>query len=269
MRSENNKTQREAFRILLRPVVRYFLRKSATIQTFHEIAKAVFIEVAAEELRAAKQKVNVSRLSLITGITRNEVTRIYKHGKRPAVRSTDSVLSRVMGQWEQHPSFSTKAKTPKVLTFQGEDSEFHRLVSSVSKHINPGSVLKELEKTKSVERTPRGLKLVKEIDRSLDEEQWRIELLADDFESQLCAVNENIVKPEKTRNVQLRTEYDNIRVDQLEEVRHWFLQESKRVHKRLRNYLSQYDLDVNPVEEDTEHQAGGKAIFSTYSLTLD
>ena len=66
---------------LLKPVALFCMRRSHfSFQDFVEIAKVAFIRAAEEELGQSTQKVNVSRISVLTGIYREEVTRIYKKG---------------------------------------------------------------------------------------------------------------------------------------------------------------------------------------------
>lgn len=259
-------SQRSLLELLLTPLVRYFLRKSLTIQTFYDVAKTVFISAAVEELERSGEAVNVSRISAATGVTRNEVTRIYKKRELPAVRTGMSIAARVMGQWELDPRFSSKNRTPRVLTVAGEDSDFRRLVHSVSKTLNPSTVLKELERIGAIERTARGVKLVKDVDRSADEERWRVELAAQDIGVLLQAVDENIAHPEAVRNHHIHTEADNIVATALPEIREWLLAEGKKFHKKLRAYLSRHDADLMP-DLEPGSPVGRRVTFASFSLT--
>lgn len=260
-----SEAKRSLLEMILTPVVRYFVRKNYTIQTFYDIAKAVFVAVAIEELEREEGKVNVSRLSAMTGVTRNEVTRIYKRQELPSVRTGMSIPARVMGQWELDARFCTKARKPRVLSCSGEDNEFYALVESVSKTLNPSTVMKELERIGAVEKTSRGVRLVKDIDRSEDEDPWRIELAAQDMDVLLQAVEENMQHPEVTRNLHIHTEADNILASALPKIREWVLAEGKRHHKRIRDYISKFDADVRP--ELVGDERGKKVVFSTFSYT--
>ncbi|MCB0328688.1 MAG: hypothetical protein KDD70_03465 [Bdellovibrionales bacterium] len=259
-------SQRKLLELLLTPIVRHFVRKSLTIQTLYDVCKSVFIAVAEEELARGGTKVNVSTLSAATGVTRKEVKRIYRDQELPKVRSGISVTSRVIGQWEQSPRFSSKNKTPRTLTYKGVGSEFSELVLSVSRTLEASTVLKDLARIGAVAFTPRGVRLVKDVDRSLDEERWRIELAAQDMDALLKAVNDNIDNPEVTRNLHLHTEADNLYVDALPEAREWLLEEGKKHHRRVRSYLSKIDADIS-TGENPERLAGGRLVFSSFSYT--
>ena len=77
----------DCFRLMLRPVVRFFLRNSLSFQDFSILAKSVFVDVAREEIATQADEVHVSKIVACTGIHRNEVNRILednKSGEDPA-----------------------------------------------------------------------------------------------------------------------------------------------------------------------------------------
>lgn len=256
--------QRALLELLLTPVARYFLRKSLTIQTFYDVAKSVFLAVAIEELERADYKINVSRLSAMTGITRRDVTRMYHLDELPKVRSGISIGARVIGQWEQDPQFCTSARRPRVLKHYGEESEFRELVESVSTSLNASTVLLELQRIGAIEVTPRGIKLVKNVDHSEDEERWRVELAAQDIDLLLQAVDDNIHNPELTRNLHIHTEADNVVEKDLPKIRSWLLEEGKRHHKRVRDYLAKFDTDISRGKQRAG-RSGARVVFSSFS----
>ena len=104
---------RECLFASLRPLVRFCLKRSISVQQAIELLKQTFIEVAADELRKSGQSVNVSRLRVATGMHRRDVVRIFREGE---VREHSSnLLSNVIGQWQQDRRFLTKTRKPKVL----------------------------------------------------------------------------------------------------------------------------------------------------------
>lgn len=259
-------SQRSLLELLLTPLVRYFFRKSLTIQTFYDIAKTVYVAVAVEEFSRAKEEINVSRISAATGVTRNEVTRIYKKQELPTVRTGMSIASRVMGQWELDSRFCSRARKPRVLTYVGEASEFAELVRSVSKTLNSRTVFRELERIGAVTMTRKGVRLVKDVDRSEDEERWRIELAAQDMDLLLQAVDENITRPQATRNHHVHTEADNVFKELLPDIRLWIEREATKFHKRMREYLAKQDADFNKGKSESG-ESGQKVVFSSFSFT--
>ncbi|MBW2237417.1 MAG: hypothetical protein JRG85_18770, partial [Deltaproteobacteria bacterium] len=65
-----------AIRTLLRPLVRILLRNGVPFRAFAEHAKKAYVDVALAELAVEDRKPSLSRASVITGLTRKEVSRL-------------------------------------------------------------------------------------------------------------------------------------------------------------------------------------------------
>jgi hypothetical protein len=63
---------------LLRPLVRILLNHGVPFDTFQEIARWVYVEVADKDFELPGRKQTDSRISVITGLTRKDVARIRK-----------------------------------------------------------------------------------------------------------------------------------------------------------------------------------------------
>lgn len=153
-----------------------------------------------------------------------------------------------------------------MLSFKGENNEFQQLVHSVSRHLTPGTVLFELERMQLVERTPRGLRMKESIDFVGDNPEKGFELLSNDINSLISAVEENVFDRQKVSNVHYRAFFDNIYDKDLPLVRRWLARESKRFAKRVQDFLAKHDRDLN-LHDDEELIAGKEVSFGFYSLT--
>ena len=252
---------------MLRPIVRYWLRRADRFQEFSELLKIVFVDVAREELARSNSKVNVSRIHMLTGVHRNDVSRIFKQGAQPKI--LPDFLSRLIGQWEQDPEFQTSNGTPKVLTFLGKNNDFNKLVEKVSKGVSPGTVLFELERSNAIKRTSRGIKLVRSTQRHTKDEERVIALSGEMVESMLGAAQGNIGAGDISPNVLLRTRDDNIYRSDVEDIRAWLRAEAKALHKRVRDYLSLRDKDIverAPKAGETEQAAGLTVVFGSFGV---
>jgi hypothetical protein len=219
----------------------------------------VFIEGAVAELEARGQKVNVSRLSVSTGLHRRDVMRIYREGKTQDEPS--SIPSRVLGQWEQDSKFLTKAGKPKLLTVDGDDSEFRQLVRLISTDVNAGTILFELERTDAVERVGNKLKLKRRALVVSDNPEESFQLLAADSKDLVASVEENVFSSATIKNLHARTEYDNIAIRELPQIKQWLLDEGSKFHARARNFLAQFDLDIAPQDGAI---GGGRVVLGTF-----
>jgi hypothetical protein len=254
----------EALLRMLRPMVSFCLRHSLVVQTFIEAVKQVYEEVAAEQLRKSGDKVNVSRLSVITGLHRRDVRRLLR--PRLAQASTPSLIGRVIGQWEQDPRYATKRGKPRLLKHDMQHSEFKALVSEVSTDLNPGTVLFELERIGAVERVGSKLRLAQGAYLLSGNVAQGMDLMARDTADLVSAVCENLEEHREPKNLHARTEYDNIALEALPRVRAWLLEEGALFHQKMRDFLSQFDLDLHP---EAGQKGGGRAAVVTVSLTVE
>ena len=242
--SPNRSVQLDVLLALLKPFVRFCLRHSHSVHDFEQMAKRAFLEIAEEEILKSTKKVNVSRLAVMTGMYRSEVTRMYRE-KEPPREEPMSILGRVIGQWRHDKRFTAKSGVPRTLTYRGEESEFKELCATVSTTINQGTLLFELKRLGYAKETKNGLKLLRQVFGFSSDVRSGFQLLARDIETLIIAAEENMAKANATSNLHIRTEYDNITPEELGEIRKWLLKEGKDFHKRARDYLSAFDKDVN------------------------
>ena len=252
----------KALKVALKPLVRFALRGSLRFMELVELLKSVFLEVAAEELMRDGERVNVSRLAVMTGVHRKDATRLYRDGgddRRPG-----DTLTNVLGQWRQSSRYALRPGRPRVLSCEGADSEFAKLVKEVTSDVAPYTVLNELERRGMLERTARGVKLVaaSHVSSTRDVTQG-FSMLSQDVEDLLAAGCENITQPQTIRNLHLKTEFDNIPSSKAPEIREWLLDEGSKFHIRVEQYLAQFDRDIVPSRDKS---TAARVAFASFSF---
>ena len=70
MKKNVNAALLSACRILLRPIALLLLKGGVTWREFSELSKSVFVSVATDEFGISGRPTNVSRVSILTGISR-------------------------------------------------------------------------------------------------------------------------------------------------------------------------------------------------------
>lgn len=251
-------------RSIMKPIVRLFLRNAQSFQVFQSIAKALFVEISLEELSRRTHKVNVSRICAHTGINRQEISRILEalenHSPPP-----ESFIQKIISVWQHDPEFCTRENRARVISADGAGSEFERLVYKVSQHLNAGTVLFIMVSRGLAEKTARGLKLNTAVFFNSGDPEAIAEQLAYDFEALAQVAEENLAtSPGPCHHLQTR--YDNVRADQLDNIRAWFHVEGRKLHKRARVFLSKFDADLNPPSEGTV-ASRGVVILGSYGWT--
>lgn len=139
---------------LLRPLARILLRHNVSFLTFSDLAKRVFIEVAEETFPPEGRRQSVSRIAMLTGLSRKEVLRVKRlpHPLDSEATAQQGRSTRVISGWTRDPVFMDEAGNPLALPFDGDEGSFSDLVRRYSGDIPPRAVLDELIRVGLVER---------------------------------------------------------------------------------------------------------------------
>lgn len=264
--SDFQKHIRSCFKRVLTPVVRFAIRYSITFQEFQQYLKLIYVEEAKKHLKSSGSKVNVMRVSAATGIRREVVMKYFDSETIPD--ATRGVAGRVISRWLQDNEFLNSQGLPKVLSVKGSDSDFHKLVQTISKDISPKSLLTHYLANNIIEETSRGVKLVKGgyiMPANFSEES--VGMLESDLNDLIVCVEENIFHSPIKPNLHLTTEYDEICVEDDEEIRAWLLKEGTRFHNRLTRFLTKYDRSFNrgTSEESKPSKSEKTIVVGTFS----
>lgn len=233
----------ECLELMLRPLARFCLKFSLGVPALEECAKRIFLEVASEEMQKKGEKVNISKLSAVTGIQRRAAVRIYREGD---VKREPTRAARVIGTWRQDSSYLGKSGKPRILSLEGEDCEFNELVRKVSRELHPRAVLYDLERVGAIEITPSGAKLTTKSYKPKGNPREAYKLLGEDTEDLIEAVSNNVAANDiDLPNYHAKTQFDNIDEADLPAIRSWFFKQCSSLQKRAEKMLSKYDLDLN------------------------
>ena len=256
----------QTLRILMKPLVRLFVRNARSVQDFNNLAKILFVECAEEELAKSGKRVSLSRLSALTGLNRRDVTSIARDGGTP-VHSGASVLARVIGHWEGDRRFRDASGAPRGLSSRGENSEFSKLVSTVSRDIHLGTILSELCRAGIAEERD-GLVYLLNREAIVPRDAERgFSLLSRDTDTLFEVVSENILAPQPIKNLHLRTEFDNIDQRKIPMLRQWLLEQGQEFHRRARGFFAEHDLDMSSGSE--QDFSGGRVVLTTFGFAQE
>jgi hypothetical protein len=147
-----------AFLIALRPIAKILLRFGIGFREFSEIAKTAFVDVATSEYGLRGRPTNISRVAVMTGLTRKEVRRIREkiEGGNDSVVVKTTPLSEVLHRWHAEPEFLDASGRPAVLPFSGESGSFSSLVKRYGGDVPPGAMRTELRRVAAVEENEDG-----------------------------------------------------------------------------------------------------------------
>jgi len=97
-----------AYRRLLKPLVRILIRNNVSFGEFSELAKDVYVEVAAADFEPGGQQQSQGRIAILTGLTQKEVNRlINERGKQQHDQASNlDQVTRILSGWHTDPLFT-------------------------------------------------------------------------------------------------------------------------------------------------------------------
>lgn len=142
----------EAVFAMLKPIAKILMRNSVGARDFCELAKTAFVDVARETYGLRGRPTNVSRMAVITGLTRKELDRIRTklNDGQPLEMPKTSVVDRLLKQWTSDLNYLDSSGKPKSLPFDDHLPSFSDLVNQASSDIPPGAMRTELIRTGAV-----------------------------------------------------------------------------------------------------------------------
>lgn len=148
----------DAFLLVMRPIVRILLRYGIGYREFVEVTKTAFVDVASSDFGLRGRPTNISRVAVMTGLTRKEVRRlrdkIASGDSRISVKTTP--LSDVLHHWHAQAEFTDSVGQPLTLPFSGGKESFSELVKRFGGDIPAGAMRTEMKRVGAVQEDEDG-----------------------------------------------------------------------------------------------------------------
>jgi hypothetical protein len=253
---------------VLRPMFRILLRNHMSFKAFVDIAKHTYVEVAADEFGIPGKKQSVSRVALLSGLTRKEVQRLLD---APAANDAEAGerynrAARVVAGWVRDAEFSDADSNPKVLTLQEGATQgrasFAALARRFSGDIPFRAVLDELLRVGVVEHVDDNsvrLKTRAYVPESGDAD--KLNILGTDVSDLVSTIDHNLQHGAADPFFQRKVMYDNVPVEALQEFRRLSAAQAQTLLERLDKWLSQHDRDTHPGAGGTGQIRTGIGIY--------
>ena len=150
-----------ACRTLLRPIALLLLKGGMTWKEFSDLSKSVFVSVATDEFGIRGRPTNVSRVSILTGISRKEVKRQRDLLSEPddvVAVSKSSDATRVLSGWFQDQRFRAEDGAPLALpdAADTDKASFEKLFQRYGGDTPKQTLLRELLEAGSIGRDDNG-----------------------------------------------------------------------------------------------------------------
>lgn len=199
---------RSAVLRLLDPLVKWLLAAGVGVGDFLTLVKIAYVRAARDqglESGVEPARPNVSRIALVTGLTRVEVASILtgERAERPHDLGRRQRAERVLSGWWNDSTFQDERGEPAILPLRGTRRSFAALVERYSGgNWRVRTILEELLRVKAVRRLPDGR--LKALSRTYATVRWDPEGVVAFGEqvSELCAtLLHNLNFPERAHLV--------------------------------------------------------------------
>lgn len=250
---------------LLRPLARILLRNGFSYGDFADLAKWVFVDVAARELTLPERKQSASRIAIITGLTRKEVSHLLKeagdaHGAL-AERQYNRA-ARVLTGWIRDSRFLGADGQPAVLPVEGDGASFAALVREHSGDMPVRAILDELVRVGAVTEAPPGqVCLLERAYVPRTGETDKLHILGTDSALLLETIDHNLRHGGSDPRFQRKVSYDNLPAAALPELRRLSAEKGQQLLEELDAYLARHDRDANPGAQGEGRWQAGVGVF--------
>ena len=247
---------------MLRPLVRLLLRHGISYGTFSDLAKWVYVDVADKEFAVPGRKQTVSRVSVLTGLSRKEVSRIesIETPDDDAIAHQYNRAARVISGWLRDKHFIDAEGEAAVLPLEGKNS-FAELVKAYSGDMPVRAVLDELVRVKAVELKNDEVKLLTHAYVPAEGEEEKMYILGTDVALLINTIDHNLENIQEKPHFQRKVAYDNLPEEILPQLRELSREKAQELLEEINRYLVKQDRDSNPQITGSGRKHAGLGIY--------
>jgi hypothetical protein len=255
MRKKVTKSLSASVLHLMRPLVRILLRNGIAYGTLAELVRKVYVDVAFQDFAPAGKKQTVSRVSVLTGLTRKEVKRLVdlKNPDDTASQERYNRGVRVIGGWLNDKRFREANGNPADLPVDGKSNSFATLVKDYSGDIPTRAMLAMLVESGSVRLVKGRTRLVRRAFVPDSDSIDKIQILGNDVNELIATIDHNITAEPDDLFFQRKVAYDNVDPDALIKLK-------KLSFRKAQALLEQLDRQYASHELEDENDDRGKYI---------
>jgi len=174
MQVDSNSVVLSALLNALRPIARLLMKAGVGYREFAEISKSAFVDVATTDYGLRGRPTNISRVAVMTGLTRKEVKRLRDKIAAGSEADTSKVVppTNIVHKWHTDPDYLDNEGRPLPLPYDGKRKSFASLVKNYGGDIPPGAMRTELKRVRAVEEDEHGvLRVVRRHIRPVEKDQ--------------------------------------------------------------------------------------------------
>ena len=244
---------------LLYPIVQLLLRYEIAHSEFEELTRRSYVDVAFKDFALPNRKNTVSRVSVITGLSRPEVARLAAAEKDLAFTSntTPNRATRVIGGWLSDSDFIDENNEPKILPLRHADISFETLVGRYSGGITARAVLDEMLRVGVVEKVDKDqVKLKHHAFVPQGDDSEKIEIFLTHAKDLLSTGIHNLTKPDEAPRFQRQVTYVDMPESVVKEFEQLSRDKSMALLVELNKWLSEKSKEVEVQADEPAYRIG-------------
>lgn len=250
---------------LLEPLVRVLLRNGMSFNAFSDLARRAYVESAMREFAIPGKKQTVSRVSVLTGLSRKDVQRILGAqgiADSGEARERYNRAARVIAGWVRDQEFADAAGEPAALAPDGPGASFGQLVKRYSGDVPARAVLDELLRVGAVQRQDDGrIRLLSRAYVPSASDLDKLDILGADVADLIATIDHNLRHGGADPRFQRKVMYDNVPRDAAAAFRALSAQQAQALLEAMDQWLAPRDRDVNPSVQGAERVRVGVGIY--------
>lgn len=249
---------------LLRPLVRMLLAHGFSFAAFTELARRAYVDVAVRDFAIPGKRQTISRVSILTGLSRKEVQRVLHERESLEHASVERYnrAARVIAGWVRDRTFTDTHDQPIPLPIENGATSFTSLVRRYSGDMPAKAVLDELLRVGAVERQGDGS--VRLLTRAYVPRASAIDklcIMGMDTADLLDTIDHNLEHGASNPFFQRKVMYDNLPIEACAELRALSAERAQKLLERLDEWLARHDRDVSPNVGGTGRRRAGLGIY--------
>ena len=241
-------TLRSSCRALLRPIASVVHKCGMTWREFSELSKSVFVSVATDEFGIRGRPTNVSRVSILTGISRKEVKRQRELLAQPAEsvspKTTDA--TRLLSGWHQDPDYLDTDGSPLALQIEGPTPSFQSLFESYGGDTPLQTLSRELLNAGSIDKDTRGRFVAKRrYHMPVEMDPGSIRFFGTNLFDHANTLSNNVTDTANERRLEGFAVDDQINPDAVEEFRSYLDERGQQFLEEVDDWLNRHRINTN------------------------
>ena len=234
--------------MLLRPIALVLMKGGMTWREFSELSKSVFVSVASDEFGIRGRPTNVSRVSILTGISRKEVKRqrdILKSAPVPVLSKTTDA-TRVLSGWHQDPLYQDSSGRPLAIPQSGPAPSFKALFDAYGGDTPEQTLIRELRSAGSIVETDSGdLVALRRYHMPAELDELTVGFFGTNLHDHARTLSTNLTANPGLRLFEGFAVDDRVHPDAVKDFRAFLDKRGQKFLEEIDDWLSQHRVDDN------------------------